>query len=839
MNGSWGYLRLLGWRTLAGRGRRRVGLLVLLALPVLLATATAGIFSSTAASAEQRASQVMGKADGYVSTSDPASADALRVELAQKVPGLAALPVAGNPEFPVWAKDRTIDVHYQDTDWSNPLVQDKYRVTSGRFPQEHGEIAIGSTLAAELNLHLGDALPYRWARESPTHIVGLVQSPLAHQSHDYLAAAGQLRAWPKTGANTTNVMPSDYGLLLSGDTSHMDKAQAVIAGRQLLLETRDDVVDARTLVEREPGLLLAPGIVVLGVVAAGAFTLRMRRIRSEFALLSTLGIPDRALRIAAVSGALAASLVAVPLGWILGSAVSIAARPLLPSVTHRDISPYDPLLSDGLVTIVLSLVIATATAALASRYPAGAPARARTRVTPRETARRGPTAAPVLAGLGAVCLALAGGILDGDLAAWCAVAGVAFLSAAVLTQATTVLRLLARLVDRSFSGRIALRVFARDPRRPVSAVAVGSVSIAVAVGVLGTLSSVAAQERSTYVGGRHLGQIEAPLYSGSTPHAVERAMASALPEDTPIVRGTTLTDRRGLAHATTPALAQGWSIAPRPGSGQEGRVQPIEIVDDAEKFKALTGRKWTSQERDTLQGGHVLALSPDYINGGQITLAVPLDGDQYDTSRKVSGATAVTEPVDDTTRSRATAYVSSATVRSWGAQPVDYSVIASTKDQAPNAQLDEELAKALEPVNILMSDVRIEKGPEGPPPTLWYLMLGLALAALAATLGIVVTASAAELRPDLVRLHRLGIAPRTIRNVVVWQSLAIAILAVVVGLAAGTGLVAARVWPYEAKVVLDWPAIGSLLVAILMLGCLYGAVASPRRISNTLYRAET
>ncbi|MEU9580998.1 FtsX-like permease family protein [Streptomyces chilikensis] len=811
---------------------------MLLALPVLLATTTAGIFSSTAPSADQRATQVMGRADGYVSTSDPAATDALARDLAQKVPGLELLPVTGNPAFPVWAKDRTVDVHYQDADWSQPVVQGKYRLIRGHFPSKPGEIAIGTALAEELRLGLGDSLPYRWAKESPAKIVGLVQNPLAHQGSDYLAAAGQLRAWPKTGADTTNVMPSDYGLLLSGAPEAVGSAQALITERQLLLETRSGIANGRSMVEREPGLLLAPGVIVLGVVASGAFTLRMRRIRSEFAHLSALGFSDKALRTSAMWGALQASLVAVPLGWVLGTAISAAARPTLPELTQRDISPYDPLLSDGLVTVLLSLLVSVLTAAFATRYPTGTPARARTRVTPRETARRRPTAAPVLAGLGALLLALASAILSGDLAAWSAVAGVAVLSAAVLTQAPRVLRLLAHLGDRSFSGRIALRAFARDPRRPVSAVAVGTVSIAVAVGVLGTLSSIAAQERATYVGSRHLGQVEALLYAGTPPQDVEEALSAALPKGTSIVRGTTVTDQQALTKANTPALAEGWSVAPRPGSGSEGRLQPIQIVNDAQTFEALTGRQWTDGERAALQNGRVLALSPDYLAGDRVTLAVPVGAEKYDTSRKAAGVL-VEQAVDDTTRSRAVAYVSASAVRAWGGVPVDYSVIATTGDQAPPAELDGKLAKALEPVNILMSDVRIERGPEGPTPTLWYIMLALALAALAATLGIVVASSAAELRPDLVRLHRLGIAPRVIRRVVVWQSLAIAVLAVLLGVAAGTGLVAARVWPFGAPVVLDWTAVGSLVAATLVLGCFYGAIASPRRLGNALYRAET
>lgn len=838
MIGSLRHRRLLGWRTVAGRGRRRTGLLVLLALPLLLATTTAGIFSSTAPTAEQRATQVMGQADGYVSTVEPAAADSLGQALAQKVPGLKLLPVTGNPAFPVWAKDRTVDVHYQDADWSQPIVQGKFRLIQGHFPRRLGEIAIGSALAEELNLGLGDSLPYRWARENTAEIVGLVQDPLAHQGADYLAAAGQLREWPKTGDDTTNVMPSDYGFLLSGTPEAIDNAQALIVRRQLLLEPRSGIADGRSMVEREPGLLLAPGVIVLGVVASGAFTLRMRRIRGEFALLAALGFSDRALRVSAMSGALQASIVAVPLGWVLGTAISAASRPMLSGLTQRDISPYDPLLSDGLVTVLLSLLVSVITAAFATRYPTGTPARVRTRVTLRETTRRRPTAAPVLAGLGALLLALASAVRRGDLVAWCAVAGVVVLSAAVLTQAPRALRLLAHLGDRSFSGRIALRAFARDPRRPVSAVAVGTVSIAVAVGVLGTLSSVAAQERATYIGSRHPGQVEALLYSGTPPQDVEEALSAVLPKGTSIVRGTTVTDKRSLAKANTPALAEGWSVAPRRGSGSEGQLQPIEIVDDAQTFEALTGRQWTDGERATLQSGRVLVLSPDYLAKGRVTLAVPSGGEKYDTSR-IHAAVLVEDPVDDTTRSRAVAYVNASAVRAWGGAPVDYSVIATTGDQAPSAELDKKLAKALEAVNILMSDVRIERGPDGPTPILWYIMLGLALAALAATLGIVVTSSAAELRPDLVRLHRLGIAPRVIRRIVVWQSLTIAVLAVLLGSAAGTGLVAARVWPFRTPVVLDWTAVGSLVVVILVLGCLYGAIASPRRLSNALHRAET
>ncbi|MGY3847371.1 hypothetical protein ACWV2X_19345 [Streptomyces hydrogenans] len=99
---SKGYAHLIGRRTVVGRGRRRTGLLVLLALPVLLATLAAGLFSSAAPSAEQRGTSTIGRgADGYLSQSDPLLTDKLAAELRQRAPGMTVLPADENSQFPV------------------------------------------------------------------------------------------------------------------------------------------------------------------------------------------------------------------------------------------------------------------------------------------------------------------------------------------------------------------------------------------------------------------------------------------------------------------------------------------------------------------------------------------------------------------------------------------------------------------------------------------------------------------------------------------------------------------------------------------------------------------
>ncbi|MFQ6855500.1 FtsX-like permease family protein [Streptomyces sp. 35M1] len=831
------YVHLVGRRTVVGRGGRRFGLLVLLALPVLLATLAAGLFASAAPSAEQRATSTLGSADGFVSHADPEVTAKLAQELRQRAPGITALAIDENHELPVWTKSRTISVHYADADWSSPLTRGRYRPLEGRFPSKLGEIAVSRALADAQGLSLGDSLPYRWKRDAPARIVGLVESPQAHASYTYLAAPGQLQAWPRTGRDSTNVLSSDYGLLLAGDIEQMDIAQGIISEKGMQLETREGIAASRTMIEREPALLLAPGIVVLGVIAAGAFALRMRRTRAGFAILTGLGVADRDLRYAAVSGAVSASAIAVPAGWAAGSILALAMRSALPRVTDKDIAPYDPLLTEGLLTVLLSVAVSALAAVATSRHPAGLPARERARATPR-AGKRARLWVPVLCGIAALGVAIAVTFQDDEtISAVAAVTAIASLAAAVLTRIGDALGALARLADRTLSARIALRAFARDPRRPVSAIVIGAVALALTIGILGTLSSVTAQGRATYVGSRHLNQVEALLHAGSDPTAVERNLATVFPEETPIIRGSYPVDEKMLEASVTPALTPSWNVAWMAEGGDENWAQMIEVVDDNKTFTALTGRTWSPRERKVLEDGRILVLAPEYIKGDRVTLSRPtsLNGEEPEARQEVRGA-APSDPVDATTRTRASAYITSTAARALGATIVDYSIIASPSSLAPD--IEERLIKALEPVDVVMSDIRIETGPETTPPSLWYLMLGLALAAVVTVLGITITSSATELRPDLVRLHRIGLSPRTLRRIVIWQSLTIAALAALLGIAAGWGLTAARNWPGDIPVVMDWTAVSTVLALTLVLGAAYGALAAPRRISNTLNRSE-
>ncbi|WP_327255974.1 hypothetical protein [Streptomyces sp. NBC_01244] len=92
---------------------------------------------------------VLGQADGFVSQSAPAAAGSLAQELRQRAPGISVLAIDGNSEFPVWVKERTVSVRYVDTDWSSPLMKDRYRLLSSDPAKPDTRREVGDALLSD------------------------------------------------------------------------------------------------------------------------------------------------------------------------------------------------------------------------------------------------------------------------------------------------------------------------------------------------------------------------------------------------------------------------------------------------------------------------------------------------------------------------------------------------------------------------------------------------------------------------------------------------------------------------------------------------------------------
>ncbi|MFJ1752734.1 hypothetical protein [Kitasatospora sp. NPDC088134] len=869
-------LRLaLAERVVIGRGRRRAMLLSLFAVPVLLAALTAGCLQWTTATAEQRATDRMGSAAAVLEPAHgPSTGGTAPDVLGRAAPGATATELVGALQYPLLVDGTTVQVGYWESDWERGPARAGFRLLDGRFPTGPGEVAVTAAFADAHRLGVGGTVVGRWS-DRPARIVGLVEQPQAHDARTVLGGPGQAAAWYDRVHALEYGTSSSWLLDLPAGTDTARLAERVRAAGWILT-TRDGIRASRSMIEREPGVVTAPGVLLVAVGAAAAFGIRMRRLQREFTLLSAVGLDGRwVLGVCRLAG-VTASLRGTVTGYLLGVLLSLAARPLLRAVTAKDLAPVAADPTGAVLLLVLSVGCATLAiwfpTRLAQRRPV-ARRRSADRPARHGAARR---AAAVSAGLGAA--ALAGALLLGgsrDQSALLATAGSLALFAVLIGSVPACLRLLARAAAPAPAMlRIALRNLAREPRRPTAAVAIGIFAVASSTAVLAIVASGAQEQRRHYTGNRHLGQVEALLRHEDGPDRVAAGLRAAFGPGTPVavVKEAVAAPPAGdtvPAGGTVPAVGTvpvngapnrlgtpSWSVLSvggrevvGPGSGTGHDRGLVGVVDTPEEFAAVTGRAPGAEEWRTLGSGGLLAMHPGYLDGGRAVLLEPSapaapaasPGPGADPGADPGSAAGSAPPpaeprrtvpgvlaaeVEATTLNRVGALVTTPTARAWGADVLTVSVMASPGEALP-ADGEQRVARALEPLGVPVTDVRIERGPLTAFPVKWLLVLGLGSLAAAVSTVLALSASAQELRPDLRRLFEMGFPPGARRAVVSWQSVAIALLAVLGGTAAGLVLGCARLLPYRIALAVPWGSLGLWVLGPILLGALAGPLLAP------------
>ncbi|WP_158983272.1 hypothetical protein [Streptomyces sp. NRRL F-5193] len=818
---------LIAWRVVIGRGRRRTMLLALFITPVFLAALTAGVIQSIAPSAEQRADGQMAQADVMFEqgAGDQPPRQVLD-DLLRTTEDAQTADVLDRREYPMAFNGETALVHYREADWTSPLVQDWVRLDTGRFPRKAGEVALSGEIARTYGYRLGDTVRFRWS-SVPATVTGLITEPLAHRGGLLLAAPGQASAW--NNPSYTDEAKVHPVLLLRGEPSMLESARAKAAEGNLAVTSRADVSDARSLIDKEPGVVLLPGLLLVCVGSVGAFNVRLRKLRREFSVLTAIGLASGWTTWACFYAGVLASLTGSLVGLTLGTLVSAGTRPILPGIVDRDLAPFAPPWAEGLLLVILTVAAGTTAACWAARQSTSSTVKKRMAMTPDPaTARTAFSLRTALTTIAALGISSAFVISSESASSLLGLAGCIGLCLAALSMVPAALRALARLSrDTSVAARVALRNLAREPRRPIAAVAIGFFAISSVTATLGIMSSTAADARAKYVGTRHLGQIEIFLPHNGDFTTVEHALAQTTGPNTMITR------TKDLAQAKTPPRTQEeaynlprWYIAPIPGSSQEIQQKTVQATDTPQEFAALTGRRPTPREQDVLTRGGILVFAPQFSENSTATLLLPGPEDAEPQRRKVS-AVSVADPVDATTLIRAGAIMSSHAAKSLGATVITPSVISSSPAEPP-ADIDKRLAHAMESLNIPATDLRIERGPASPTPAAWYILLTLGGLAVAGTLVVALSASAQELRPDLKRLHHMGFDRSVHRRILMYQSLTIAALATASGALAGIILTAARVWPYDAAIDINWTALLQLVTGVLAFSAALGLLLAPR-----------
>jgi putative ABC transport system permease protein len=343
-----------------------------------------------------------------------------------------------------------------------PFGQPLLSLVAGNFPAGPGQVAVTSGLASTLNLKIGDV----WrANGASRRVVGIVENPESLADDFALVVPGQVR------------VPTEVTVLFDAP-----RGSAASIGQNVQSSSAPrpaNVLNPETIV-----LALATlGMLLIGLVSVGGFTvLAQRRLRS-LGMLGAQGAADSNIRLVVRANGLVVGVVGTLIGAAVGLAAWLAYRPRVEADAHHVIGPFQ------LPWVVIGPAMALAV--VATFLAASRPARAITRVpivtalsgrpAPPRQVRRSAVPGVVVLAVGVALFLYAGKTLGNGSGMFELVLGFVALIAAVILLAPMCLTVLARLGRRApISARLALRDLARYRARAGSALAAITLGVLIA-----------------------------------------------------------------------------------------------------------------------------------------------------------------------------------------------------------------------------------------------------------------------------------------------------------------------------------------------------------------------
>ena len=228
-----------------------------------------------------------------------------------------------------------------------PFGRPLLSLLSGRYPTGAGETALTPSLASDLGLKVGDS----WSQgvhQPPLRVVGLVQDPENFEDQFALVAPGQVGR------------PSEVTVLFDAPG---------VPPQQIGPNVQTPASSAQTnpLPEIVVGGGLTMGMLLIGLVSVGGFTvLAQRRLRS-FGVLASLGATERNISLVVKANGAVVGLVGATVGAGAGLLAWLAYHPTFQATAHRAI----PLWAVPWWVVAGGMVLAV----LAAYFSASRPAR--------------------------------------------------------------------------------------------------------------------------------------------------------------------------------------------------------------------------------------------------------------------------------------------------------------------------------------------------------------------------------------------------------------------------------------------------------------------------------
>ena len=237
-------------------------------------------------------------------------------------------------------------------DPNGPFGRPMLSLLSGHYPTAAGETALTPSLASDLGLKIGDSWP-QGDHQQPLRVVGLVQNPENFEDQFALVAPGQVSN------------PSEVTVLF--DAPGVPPQQI---GPNV--QTPASAAQSNPLPAIAIGGGLTMGMLLIGLVSVGGFTvLAQRRLRS-FGVLASLGATENNISLVVKANGAVVGVVGAIVGAGVGLLAWLAYRPTFQATAHRSI----PLSAVPWPVVAAGMALAV----LAAYFSASRPARAVARV---------------------------------------------------------------------------------------------------------------------------------------------------------------------------------------------------------------------------------------------------------------------------------------------------------------------------------------------------------------------------------------------------------------------------------------------------------------------------
>lgn len=679
-------------------------------------------------------------------------------------------------------------ITFYEAAWSSRPFPDRYRLESGRWPARPGEVVL--TNADPRRHPVGSQLPVLSDR-ARFNVVGLAEDPYARSSKimagegtwatldpDIAASFSGLSAQPVVrwdGKRPQQVIQAVADVLVRHAGAGSPKSVRRTLAESVL--TRSELANQETssAIEKIPAGYTVPSLLLPGLSVLLVYGINDRRFRSRVRLMSSLGLPRwkavGALGLATTAWCLIAAAVGAVAGVGLGGVLGRLVRVLF----DHPIAPV-PNVTGPLVQMVAVTLLAAGLGTLLLQYsrPSTAqlqPRASRTITAPhgRHTSQRGRDARHVFAVAAGCATVLLASRMDSPPKSM--VMAATFALTVLLLTPDIVMRVLPRLPETGPRVRLARRQLASDSRRMITAVAMLASLLGMSLGFLTLLDTMI----------RTAGE---QAYPDVLPGQLVVADRSSIGLPAPrrvldIVRNQP--ELRDQEPIPLQFIRKGINADTRITLGNsDGRLL---AVDDEQQLSRMISRPLTTSERRTLQAGGIVTWAdgpaPMVLHPGvDESDLVVLKGDTVVHNLGTRPVAVADVPMAGW-RSGSTGVMLTATARQLDLPIRTGAVMYTAVPDTVAAAVRRAVALAGENPRV----VEIFKPPPPPvPPTALYVTAGgLVIVTLLLT-AVVTRGQARSLRDYLGLLRTIGLPPRWVRHVLLYQHAVILAISTVVAL---------------------------------------------------------